>query len=212
MFAVADPPKHRPAAPASPSPPAPEDQSERKGAKPGASALAVELATRLKRSEGTFSLRDLRSHTAGNLRSEYRSYIGGGECSAGLKPIFAEVLAMTRARIADASELDLIVVAEGLMLSDTSAETLRQLAPHVVNCHAKFYNMTEIPCRPGCYQDISIDYDAAIAALKAGGYAGYLNTEYEGQRYYQDRTRAEMMSEIEQVRRHQGMLRRLIEA
>jgi hypothetical protein len=183
---------------------------ERKGAKPEATALAVELAGMLKRNETSFSLRDLRNHTAGNLRAEYRRYLTSGEASPGLRPIFDEVVAMASARISNATELDLIVVAEALMLSDTSADTLRQMAKHVVNVHAKFYNMTEVPGRPGCWQDISIDYDSSIAALKAGGYTGYLNTEYEGQRYYQDRTRAEMMSEVEQVRRHQEMLRRLI--
>lgn len=98
------------------------------------------------------------------------------------------------------------------MLSHTSAELLRQLTPHVVSVHAKFYNMSEVPGQPGQYQDMAFDYTAGIGALRTGGYQGYLNSEYEGQRYWQDRGREEYKSEVEQVRQHQEMLRRLINA
>ena len=37
------------------------------------------------------------------------------------------------------------------------------------------------------------------------------NTEYEGQRRFQDRTEKELISEVDQVRKHQAMLKRLIE-
>jgi sugar phosphate isomerase/epimerase len=102
------------------------------------------------------------------------------------------------------------VVSEALTLSFASAEQLRNLVPYVVSVQAKFNHMSEVPGQPGQYQDIAIDTEAAIGALKDGGYDGYVNSEYEGQPYSQDRTRAEMMSEIEQVRRHHELLRRLI--
>ena len=97
------------------------------------------------------------------------------------------------------------------MLSDTSADTLRDLARrgHIVSIHGKFNFMSEVPGRPGEYEDASIDYPSAIQALQDGDYDGYIDTEYEGQRYFQDGTRADLMSEVEQVRRHQEMLRRL---
>lgn len=124
-------------------------------------------------------------------------------------PVFSALKAFADARIPDASDLDYVVVSEALLLSNTSLEVMRQLAGHVVSCHGKFNHMSEIPGRLGEYQDAAIDYEGAIAALKEGGYEGYINSEYEGQRYWQDRTRAEMMSEVEQVRRHHEMLRRL---
>ena len=42
-----------------------------------------------------------------------------------------------------------------------------------------------------------------IAALKAGGYQGYLNSEYEGNRFVPV---DEPVHDLEQVRRHQAML------
>jgi endo-beta-N-acetylglucosaminidase D len=47
--------------------------------------------------------------------------------------------------------------------------------------------------------------------LKEYGYDGYINTEYEGQRRFQDRTEKELISEVDQVRKHQAMMKRLIE-
>jgi len=184
----------------------------RRGAKEAACDVAVELSASLRRGTAPFRLSDLESSTAGNLRAEYKRYVVSGDCDAKLKPAFEQVKNLALAKIPDATDLDLIVAAEGMMLSNTSADTLRQIVPHLVNIHAKFYNMSEIPGQPGQYQDISIDYPSAIAALKQGGYTGYLNTEYEGQRYFQDGDRSAMMSEIDQVRRHQEMLKRLIEA
>ena len=69
--------------------------------------------------------------------------------------------------------------------------------------------MTPVPGREDEFEDVSIDYVSAIDALDRGGFTGYINSEYEGQRYFQDRTRADLMSEVEQVRRHQEMLARL---
>ena len=49
--------------------------------------------------------------------------------------------------------------------------------------------------------------------LKKIGYDGYLSTEYEGQRSApgaEDDAADELIDEIEQVRRHQVMLHRLI--
>jgi hypothetical protein len=187
-------------------------QYERKGAKPEASAASVELAALLRSGDGPFDLADVALQTAGNLRVAFKRFLVSDECTPELRKAFEAMKQFAVERVPNPSELDYIVVSEAIMLSNTSTETLRQIAKHVTGVHGKFNYMSEIAGRPGQYQDIAIDYDGAIAALKNGGFDGYINSEYEGQRYFQDRTRADMMSEVDQVRRHHEMLRRLLAA
>lgn len=184
-------------------------QYERRGAKLEASAAANELADLLRNGKAPFDPSVLFTHTAGNLRVAFKQFVNTGDCVADMKEVFGAVKTFAEFRVPEPSELDYVVVCEALMLSNTALETMRQLAGHVVSCHGKFNHMSEIPGHPGQYQDAAIDYEGAIGALFDGGFDGYINTEYEGQRYSQDRTRAEMMSEIDQVRRHHEMLRRL---
>lgn len=89
-------------------------------------------------------------------------------------------------------------------------EDIKEIIPYIVSIHGKFYDMTEIPGKPGCYEDVCIDYETPIKYLKACGYDGYIDSEYEGQRDQQDRGFACLPDEVEQVRRHHEMLRRLI--
>jgi len=184
-------------------------QYERRGAKAEASAAANELADLLRLGGAPFDPSSLFTHTAGNLRVAFKQFVGSGQSVAELLSVFAALKKFTEERVPAPSELDYIVVCEALMLSNTSLDTMRQLAGHVVSCHGKFNHMSEIPGQPAQYQDAAIDYPGAINALIEGGFDGYINTEYEGQRYSQDRTRAEMMDEVDQVRRHHEMLRRL---
>lgn len=92
------------------------------------------------------------------------------------------------------------------------AETLRHNAafepkrmldfmPYIHNIHGKFYEMTEDLVEP------SIPYDEIVRVLKQGGYEGYICSEYEGNRWIED---AEEVDSVEQVRRQQEMLKRLI--
>ncbi len=92
------------------------------------------------------------------------------------------------------------------------AETLRHNAafeprrmldymPRIHNIHGKFYDMTTDLVEP------SIPYDQIISVLKQGGYAGHICSEYEGNRWIED---AEEVGSVEQVRRQQEMLKRLI--
>lgn len=185
-------------------------QYERRGATPEASSAAVELSRQLRGGQAPFDLADIINHTAGNLRSSFKRYLVSGECPDGLNHAFESLAKFTRERIPNPSELDYIVVSEAIMQSNTSLDTMRELAQFVISVHGKFNYMSEIPGKPREYHDLAIDYEGAIAALIAGGFEGYINSEYEGQRYFQDRTRVEMMDEVEQVRRHQSMLRRLI--
>lgn len=183
---------------------------ERRGAQPTASTASVDLALLIRRGEAPFDLSPLARHTAGNLRSDFNRFLNTGQCEPDFADVFTAVKKYADDRVQDARDIDYRTVAEALMLSRTSADTLREIAPHVIHVHGKFNNMSPVPDAPGQYQEISIDYDAAIGALKAGGFNGYINSEYEGQRYFQDRGREDLMSEVDQVRRHQEMLRRLI--
>jgi hypothetical protein len=183
---------------------------ERRGAQAAATEASVALAQLVQSNDAPFPTVDLSIQTAGNIRSAFTRFLATGQSQEHLADTFHGVRKFTDARVPDAKDIDYTVVTEGLLLSRTSPDTLRQIARHVTGVHGKFNNMSPIPGKPGQYQDIAINYEDAVAALKAGGFEGYINSEYEGQRYFHDRTRAEMMSEVEQVRRHQEMLKRLI--
>lgn len=92
------------------------------------------------------------------------------------------------------------------------AETLRHNAAfepkrmldhmsRIHNIHGKFYQMTEDLVEP------SIPYDRIVDVLNQGGYSGYICSEYEGNRWIED---IEEVDSVEQVRRQQAMLARLI--
>ena len=89
-------------------------------------------------------------------------------------------------------------------------EDIIDIIPYIVSIHGKFYDMTEIPGKPGQYEDKSIDYETPLKYLKEYGYNGYINSEFEGQRDQQDRGIENLVDEVEQVRRHHEMLKRLI--
>ena len=93
---------------------------------------------------------------------------------------------------------------------DCDVEDLKLIMPYIVSIHGKTYQMTEIPGMPGHYEEKAILYEEVIDLLKKCGWDGYICTEYEGQRSQQDRGTAYLANEIEEVRRHQEMLTRLI--
>lgn len=51
---------------------------------------------------------------------------------------------------------------------------LTKLAPYIVHCHGKFYEMDDNN------EETTIDYPGIIKALLDGGYNGYISAEYEG--------------------------------
>ncbi|SLK02022.1 sugar phosphate isomerase/epimerase family protein [Novosphingobium mathurense] len=92
------------------------------------------------------------------------------------------------------------------------AETLRHNAAfepkrmlehmsRIHNIHGKFYQMDED------YVEPSIPYDEIVKVLHQGGYKGFICSEYEGNRWIED---AEEPDSVEQVRRQQVMLARLL--
>ena len=93
--------------------------------------------------------------------------------------------------------------------SSAKPEDIIDIIPHIVSIHGKFYNMTEIPGQPGHYEDKCIDYETPMKYLREYGYDGYIDSEFEGQRDQQDRGIEYLVDEVEQVRRHHEMLKRL---
>ena len=71
----------------------------------------------------------------------------------------------------------------------------------IYHFHAKFQEM--LPD----YTEYSIPYDEIIPVLIEGGFSGYLDSEYEGNRHIQD---VYEVDSVEQVRRQQMMLKRLL--
>lgn len=88
-------------------------------------------------------------------------------------------------------------------------EDIKDIIPYIISIHGKFYNMTEIEGKSGQYEDKCIDYETPMKYLREGGFDGYIDSEFEGQRDQQDMGLEGLVDEVEQVRRHHEMLRRL---
>lgn len=184
----------------------------RRGAQQSAQDASVELALGLRDGTAPFPHIDMTRQTAGNVRADFNRFLRSGQATEEMRDAFEGITRWTEERVDDPQDIDYVLVAEALTLSHTSGETLRELAPYVTHVHGKFNNMSAVPGAPGEYQELTIDYPLAIGALVAGGFDGYIDSEYEGQRYFQDRGVEELEDEVEQVRRHQEMLKRLIES
>lgn len=78
---------------------------------------------------------------------------------------------------------------------------IRDYIPYFRHIQAKFYEMTEDD------RDPTHSYDEVIPELIAGGWNGYLSSEYEGNRWIQD---VQPVDSREQVRRQHRMFERLI--
>jgi len=72
---------------------------------------------------------------------------------------------------------------------------------YIFHVHGKFSEMTDDGW------DYSIPYEEVFPVLVEGGFGGYISSEYEGGWYLQD---AFVVDGVDQVRRHQLMLRRLL--
>lgn len=153
---------------------------------------------------------DLSLYSAGNVESLFHRYLKHNEAPDNLLPSFQKMQKLIKDNVPNYTEKDFEVMAQALLLSRSKPSDLKTILPYIVSIHGKFYNMSEIPGKPGQYQDIAIDYEGPIKFLKEHGYEGYINSEYEGQRRFQDRGEEDLISEIDQVRKHQEMLKRLI--
>lgn len=184
----------------------------RQGAKRESCDLAVELC--MDNYEGRsheLTDIDLSLYTAGNVESFFHRYLKHGDAPADLVPAFRRMQQLVVENVPGYTDIDFEVMGQCLLLSHTRPADLKELMPYVVSIHGKFYNMSEIPGKPGQYRDIAVDYEGPIKMLKDYGYDGYINSEYEGQRRFQDRGVEDLISEVDQVRKHQEMLKRLID-
>lgn len=154
---------------------------------------------------------DLSLYTAGNIESFFHRYLKTGEAPEDLIEAFEMMETLVKENVSDYTDIDFEVMGQALLLSRAKPEDLIPLMPYIVNFHGKFYNMSEVEGQPGEYVDRSMDYEGPIEVLKKYGYDGYINTEYEGQRRFQDRGVEDLISEVDQVRKHQSMLKKLIE-
>ena len=100
-----------------------------------------------------------------------------------------------------ANALDLAMANDIQHMTYVNPRRLLEFMPLIVHIHGKFYEMLED------YTEYSIPYDEVVAVLEEGGYSGYISSEYEGNRHIQD---AFDVDSVEQVRRQQVMLKRLL--
>jgi len=111
--------------------------------------------------------------------------------------IIGEVNGMTK------NPVDLSLAEATRFYNYSNPSQLLQQMPRIFHIHAKFYEMVDEET------EYSIPYADIIAMLKKGGYNGYMCSEYEGNRHIQD---AFEVDSVEQVRRQQKMLAKLIGA
>lgn len=102
------------------------------------------------------------------------------------------------------NSLDLFWANEAYTYVYCGPELLKNYIPYIVHIHGKFYEMTDLGT------EYSIPYDEAIQVLKDNNWAGYICSEFEGQRHYHDLRYFDIDS-VDQVRRHHEMMKRLIE-
>lgn len=131
---------------------------------------------------------------AGLMRPEVASYIEQA-CADGVpqQSAVAQVEHMGGSR----HELDYV---NRRYMGFQDPKKLLPLKKYVHHMHAKCYETTED------YQESCIAYEEVIPLLTEHGFDLYMTTEYEGQRFVMD---AHEEDEVEQVRRHQLLLKRL---
>ncbi len=84
---------------------------------------------------------------------------------------------------------------------ENKAEDVKPLIPYIYNVHGKFYDMSD-PKTEQVYSEV-------FKVLVEGGYAGSIDSEYEGQRRLHNQW-CEPIDEVYQVRAHHVMMRKLL--
>jgi len=88
-------------------------------------------------------------------------------------------------------------------VAENDPKDIIPLLPYIYNIHGKFYRMNED------LVETTLNYEGAFKVLIEGGYKYSIDSEYEGQRSMQNQW-CEPINEVEQVRRHHLMMRRLL--
>ncbi|MBS5522633.1 MAG: sugar phosphate isomerase/epimerase [Clostridiales bacterium] len=101
-----------------------------------------------------------------------------------------------------ASAIERDAVRRAFCITQDDPQLLRQVMPHILGLHGKFWEMTEN------LEEASADYETAMRILIEEGFDGYINSEYEGGRHIQD---IEEVRGVEQVRRQHAMMRNIID-
>jgi len=183
----------------------------RHGASRESTEILTEACLDIRENRGPLAGMDLSLVTAGNVEVNFHQFIKNGTADSYFIEAFKTIVDITQKRIPNPTGMDYEVVFQCLLYSRSDPEDMAQMLPYIVSIHGKFYHMTEIPGKHGQYEDTSIDYDGPLTALKKAGYKGYINSEYEGQRRFQDLPFDQLANEVDQVRKHQEMLKRLLE-
>ena len=99
-------------------------------------------------------------------------------------------------------EKDIYLAYMGTHMIYSNPRRLLDYMKHIKHFHGKFYEM--LPDNT----EYSIPYEEIIPVLREGHYSGYIDSEYEGQRWIDD---VSEVDSLEQVRRHHAMLKNLLE-
>lgn len=105
-----------------------------------------------------------------------------------------------KALIKNQQDFEYVLFSDGYEASDFSI--LDEYMPYIKHFHGKVYEMTDEGV------EYSIPYHELIKYLHEKNYNGYISTEYEGNRFTLP---TDEVKEIEQVIRHQEMLKKYIE-
>lgn len=153
---------------------------------------------------GIFSMRPARNMGAGTMGGpspsettpEIVKYIGDQRYAGVTKEEIADAIGKMNPKPGDDKYLDSICAYKQVDPREVVAHK-----QYVRNVHTKFWEMTDD------YHEYSIPYERVMPVLIAGGVDATMSSEFEGQRF-KDIDDEEF--ELEQVRRHHVMLRRLL--
>jgi sugar phosphate isomerase/epimerase len=98
-------------------------------------------------------------------------------------------------------EKDIYLAYMGTHMIYSNPRRLLDYMKHIKHFHGKFYEML-----PDC-TEYSIPYEEIIPVIQEGGFQGYINSEYEGNRWIDD---AFEVDSVEQLRRHHELLKQLL--
>ena len=149
---------------------------------------------------GIFTSRYPRVQRDRFVRNGVRAHIADYITSAYEDRILADYI-VGNVREMEATALEMIMAESTRHIVWTNPERLREHIGLMFHIHGKFLEMVDDE------REFSIPYEQVIPVLKDAGYRGYISSEYEGNRHIED---AFPVDSLEQVRRHQAMLKRLL--